>query len=156
MPRLPEKPVFKCWLTGAIKEDTPAQVDDTANARSGGANDMILLPALPIVNDAYYIGFNRTFDRVWLNIGTAGVGNWSLTEEYWNGAWTPLAGVVDLTNQFMAAAGIHSTTFTRPGDWALLNLLALGNMYWMRYRVSAFVNINVQPLGTQAWCEVLA
>lgn len=146
-------------VDGAIKEDPPATlVDDTANARSVGANDMMLLPAPaapPQVNDAYYIGFKYPFDRVWLNIGTAGVGNWALTEEYWNGAWTALAGVVDLTNQFMAAAGLHSTTFTRPVDWIVTNLLVLGNMYWMRYRLSNFVNMGTQPKGTQAWCEIL-
>lgn len=147
---------LKMLVDGAIKEDTPALVDDTANARSGGANDMVLLPALPIVNDAYYIGFNYPFDIVWLNIGTAGDGNWALTEEYWNGfAWTALAGVVDGTNQFLLA-GLHSTSFTKPGDWALTNPGGIGNLYWMRYRVSAFVNINIQPLGTQAWCEKLS
>jgi len=142
-------------VDGAVKEDTPAQVDDTANAQSAAANDMELLPALPVVNDAYYIGFAVPFDIVWLQIGTSGVGNWATTEEYWDGfAWTALAGVADDTAQFMAAAGLHYTSFTRPGDWALTNVAGVGNLYWMRYRVSAFVNINTQPWGTQAWCEV--
>lgn len=145
---------LKKVVDGAVKEDTPAQVDDTANAKSAAVNDMELLPAAPALNDAYYVGFAYPFDRVWLNIGTAGVGNWSLTEEYWDGGlgWTALAGVVDGTSQFMLA-GLHSTNFSRPGGWALSVILGM-NLYWMRYRVSNFVNMTTQPWGTQAWCEI--
>lgn len=142
-------------VDGAVKEDTPAQADDTANAQSAAANDMELLPAAPAVDDAYYVGFAVQFDIVLLQLGVSGVGNWATTEEYWDGlAWTALADVVDGTAQFMAAPGLHATTFTRPGDWALTNVAGVGNLYWMRYRVSAFVNIVTQPWGTQAWCEV--
>jgi hypothetical protein len=138
---------------GTVADDGGLQTDETTAARDATTNDMTLLPAAPVVNDAYYIGFARTFNRVWLNIGQAGVGNWALTEEYWNGAWVSLPDVVDKSNQFMAS-GLRSTTFTLPGDWAQTTILGM-NLYWMRYRLSSFVNMSTQPKGTQAWCEVL-
>jgi len=141
-------------VDGAVADDGGAQTDETAAARSPAVNDMTLLPVLPVAGDAYYIGFNYPFNRVWLNIGTAGNGNWALVEEYWNGAWAALAGVIDNTNEF-TVAGLNSVSFTKPGDWALTSILGM-NLYWIRFRVSAFVSIVTQPLGTQGWCEVLA
>lgn len=144
-------------VDGAVAEDTPAQVNETAVAQSAAANDMTLLPAIPVVNDAYYFGFNSLWDNLLLNIGTAGAGNWAITWEYYDvdTTWHALAGITDNTVGFTAAAGIRTVIFTRPAGWALTNIAAVGNMYWIRGRVSAFVGVVTQPLGTQAWCRII-
>lgn len=141
-------------IDGAVADDGGAQVDETAVARSAAANDMTLLPGLPVAGDAYYFGCTRTWDILRLNVGQAGAGTWTFHYEYWNGAWVALPGVVDNTDRFRNA-GINELRFTRPGDWAVHIVQAM-NLFWIRCRVNVFTAITVQPLGTQAWCEVTA
>jgi hypothetical protein len=139
-------------VDGAIADDGGILTDETTAARQSTNNDMTLTPAAPQVNDAYYIGFVRKFNRIWITMGTPGVGNWQNTEEYWNGStWQALANVADLTSQFMAS-GLKSTSWTMPVDWQTCAVNGV-TLYWMRYRVSAFNNLITQPKGTQAWCE---
>jgi hypothetical protein len=116
---------------------------------------MTLLPAIPVLDDTYYFGHSKRFDTAWLDIGTRGNGVWDLTWEYWNStAWTPLADVVDNTDNFRAAAGLHYVTFTRPTDWATTDVGGAGNLYWIRGRVSSYTSIVTQPKGSRAWVEM--
>lgn len=146
---------------GAASEDGGVFANETAAAKDAVANDMNLLPPVGgglAVDDAYYFGFAYTFDRVWLNIGQAAAGNYALAHEYWNGvAWTALAGLVDDTSEF-TIAGLNKIEFTVPGDWALTNEGGSlpANLYWIRARVTAVNTYTQQPLGTQAWCEIIA
>jgi hypothetical protein len=137
-------------LIHAIAEDGGVQTDETVAANSVAANDMNLLPASPQKNDAYYFGGSIKFETVRLNVGTAGVGTWTLTYEYWNGsAWVALSYVADGTNGFKTA-GINDINFLRPSDWQK-KLLLTRNVYWIRARVSSFTSKTTQPLGTKAW-----
>jgi len=140
-------------VDGAVADDGGVQTTETAAAQSAAANDMTLLPALPVANDAYYFGFNILWDKLTLNIGIAGNGVWTITWEYYDAdtTWHALAGVTDGTTHFRAAAGNHDVLFTRPAGWALTNINAAGNMYWIRGRCSAFTSIVTQPKGTQAF-----
>ena len=148
------------WVTpavgGAVLDDGGVQTDYTTEINNATANDVPLLPVAPlVVNDAFYFGLGQLWDQLWLTIGTAGVGNWTLVEEYWNGAaWAALTILKDETTQFMTAGTKLLVKWTRPGDWALSTILAM-NLYWMRFRVSNVVAYTTQPLGTQGWCEVL-
>ena len=147
------------WVTpavgGAVLDDAGVQTDYTTEINNDTANDVKLLPDAPLeVNDAFYFGLARTWDQLWLNIGTAGAGNWALIEEYWNGTtWAALTMKKDDTNQFMAA-GKNIVSWTKPGDWALTTIQGM-NLYWMRFRVTSVSLYTTQPLGTQGWCEVL-
>jgi len=147
------------WVTpavgGAVLDDGGVLTNYTTQVNSGTANDVKLLPDAPLeVNDAFYFGLNRPWDQLWLNIGTAGEGNWMLTEEYWSGtAWAALTVLKDNTNQFMTA-GKNNVRWARPGDWALTTILGM-ELYWMRFRVANVNDYTTQPLGTQGWCEVL-
>lgn len=142
---------------GASAEDGGVFTDETAAAQNAVANDMTLLPAAPAVNDAYYFGHAKPFDVEILNIGTQGAGVWTITWEYWNGAWVALAGVTDGTAGFTAAAGKREVPFTRPGDWLTTNSGGNlpANIYWIRARVSAYTSIVTQPKGTQAWIRII-
>jgi len=138
-------------LIGALADDGGVKTDETDEANDATANDMVLLPAVPVVNDAYYFGGEEVFDTLRVNIGTQGVGTWTITWEYWNGSgWASLSGVTDGTSGFTAAAGVRDVNFTRPSNWALSTIESI-SAYWIRARISAYTSITTQPKGTQAW-----
>jgi hypothetical protein len=139
-------------IYAAIADDGGVQTDETAGANNTTANDMTLLPPVPAVNDAYYFGFTvNLVDTIRVNIGTPGVGTWTIVWEYWNGAsWTGLSNVVDGTTGFKAAAGNHDMNFDRPANWALTTVKTI-SAYWIRARVSAYTSVTTQPKGTQGW-----
>ncbi|MFA5377991.1 MAG: hypothetical protein WC455_19730 [Dehalococcoidia bacterium] len=144
-------------VDGAVADDGGVQTTETAAAQNATANDMTLLPAVPAGNDAYYFGLGHLWDYLTLNIGTQGNGVWTITWEYYDvdTTWHALAGVTDNTTHFRAAVGNKTVLFTRPAGWALTNVNAAGNMYWIRARVSAYTSVVTQPKGTQAWCTVI-
>ena len=147
---------LKKALAGGVADDGGVETDETTETNSAAANDMTLLPALPVVNDAYYFGFDDKAGGFTLNIGTAatdGAGaGFVITWEYSQGAdaWAALAGVIDGTNEFLNA-GENTVIWTLPGDWDTDEVGSITDKYWVRARVSAFASIGVQPLGTQAW-----
>ena len=141
-------------LTGAFRSPGGVDVDETAAAQNTTANDMTLPPQTPAALDEYKFGDTKQFDVLRLVLGTQGVGVWTVTWEYWNGAWVALAGVVDGTNGFKAAAGTYDVSFTRPGDWAVQNLGGLGNKYYIRAIISAYTSQVTAPLGTQAFIRI--
>jgi len=143
-------------LEGAVADDGGALTTETAAAKNATINDMTLLPAVPVANDAYYFGSDYMFDELILNIGTAGNGVWTITWEYYDidTTWHALAGVTDGTSGFTAAAGNHSVTFTRPASWATVAVNGV-TCYWIRGRVSAYTSIVTQPKGTQSWYKII-
>jgi len=138
-------------MDGAVADDGGVQTDETAESNSAAANDMTLLPAVPVVDDAYYFGGDSPFDTLTINIGTQGNGTWVITWEYWNGStWVELGSVVDGTSAFEATVGNHDVTWAMPTSW---NTVAVDGTtaYWVRARVSSYTAIVTQPLGTQSW-----
>lgn len=122
----------------------------TTEANNATANDVTLPYAA--VNRATYWGSSTPFTRLLINQGTAGVGSWIITWEYWNGTWLPLSGVADGTSDFMAAAGNHFVSFSLPTDWTTTTVGDTATpYYYVRARVSAFVSQSAAPLGTQMW-----
>jgi len=145
-------------LAEAVADDGGTKTAEAVAANNLATNDMTLLPAIPAVNDAYYFGGYVRSDKLQVNIGTQGVGIWTITWEYWNGAWTALSDVTDGTSGFTAAVGEHDVTFTMPSDWVetIVEGTDAGSYraYWVRARVSAYTSITTQPKGTQAQIEV--
>lgn len=143
-------------LTSAQYYDAPSYTDQTTEANDTTANDLTLLPAVPAVNDAYYFGHNYQFTRLWLNIGTAGAGTWTITWEYWNGsAWTALSNVRDDTSSFKpSSTGWKMVQFSVPANWTTYAVNGV-TTYWIRARVSAYTSITTRPLGTQARISTL-
>ncbi len=138
-------------VEAAIALDGAVYSDETTEANEVTANDMTLLPAAPAEDDAYYIGGTFPFQQARINIGTQGVGTWTVTWEYWNGsAWTALSDVVDGTTGFTATTGNKDITFTMPTAW-LPTSVNSQDAFYIRGRVSAYTSITTQPLGTQAW-----
>jgi hypothetical protein len=141
-------------LGGAIADDEGVQTDETAAANNDLANDMTLFPAVPAVDDAYYFGLGALWDYLRLNIGTSGVGVWTLAWEYWDGfAWSALPGLNDGTSAF-TLAGWREVNFTRPTDWAVTTVGGIANLYWIRAKVSSCDSVTAQPKGNRAFCFI--
>lgn len=141
-------------VDGGVADDGGVETDETTAARNATANDMTLLPATPVVGDAYMFGCDYKADRIWINIGTAGAGTWTLTMKYWNGsAWAACVDQEESSSQFMDA-GLCYWQHTPQSDWALKTIQGM-NLYWLRIEVTNYVSITTQPLGTQAWWELL-
>jgi len=140
-------------VDGAVAQNViPGQTDETSYANSDATNDMTLLPATPDAGDAYYIGYSSTFSALFLRQDTIGIGTWTITWKYWNGAWVNLAGVTDETNGFKpSAVGRYKISWTVPGDWALRSIKGIDNCYWVKAEVTSFTSMSAQPKGTRAF-----
>lgn len=139
----------------AYADDGASFTDETTAANNTTENDMTLLPAAPVIDDAYYFGrADEKFSTLQLNIGTAGVETtdpWTILWEYWSGgAWATCMDIVDGTTNFTAAAGWHDVTHTVQAGWAKTTVNSV-EAYWIRARLSAFTDITTQPKGTQCW-----
>lgn len=144
---------IRTQLMVAFADDGGVFTDQTAASRNSTAGDMTLLPAVPVVNDAYYFGAHQGFRYLALDISTAGAGTYSIAWEYWNGAaWVAFAGLVDDTNG-LQRSGVQRVRWTMPSDWAstVVNGRAA---FWARARVSAFTSITTQPLGRLAYTGI--
>jgi hypothetical protein len=141
-------------LSGAVADDGGIQADETAAANNDTANDMMLLPAVPAIDDAYYFGLGALWDYLRLNIGTSGVGVWTLVWEYWNGfTWSTLPDLNDGTSDF-TLEGWLEVNFTRPADWAVTTVGGVADLYWIRARVSSYDSVIAQPKGSRAFCFI--
>lgn len=133
------------------KQTGPVDADETAATNNATANDMNLLPpAGNATGDGFYFGMNGLWDGFTLNVGTAGAGTYLITWKYWNGGWVALTlTVVNSINHFKST-GLLNLNFVRPGDWAVINIAALGDKYYIKAEVT-MGTMTVQPKGTQAW-----
>jgi hypothetical protein len=141
-------------IAAAISETwAGAHTDETLAAQSGGLNDMNLNPMTPHVDDLYYFGFDRVFPRLWLNLSTPGVGNWTNIFEYWNGgAWVAVVDEDDQSSSFISAAGWKRIQWTPQLNWAASVVWGLGPFYWVRSHTTVFINPGTKPLGAQVFC----
>lgn len=130
--------------------NAPSAIDFTYAANNNTANDIIFFnTGTPLTNDTFSIGYTTTFSSITFNVGTAGIGTYTVTWQYWNGTtWTALSGVVDNTTAFKTG-GSNTLTFTLPSDWAVLSGSLNGsNLYYIR-AVLSMGTMTTHPLGTQ-------
>jgi len=136
---------------GVAHDDDLGDTDETPASNDDIVSDMHLLPSPGAVGDGFYFGLVSQWDWLCLNLGTPGVGTWTLTWKYWNGiSWVALTVRTDEINHFRAAMGKRWLIFDRPGDWALKNL-AGHNLYWIKAEVTSYGSMATQPIGTRAW-----
>ena len=129
-----------------ITDDGGSMVNETTPWSEGTADDVEVLPAVPVAEDACYFGHtSAVFKSVSMNITTQGVGTWTITWEYWNGtAYAALTGVTDNTSGFTATTGVKTVDFTVPADWVKNTVSGILD-YWIRARVSAFTSVTTAP-----------
>jgi hypothetical protein len=138
----------------AISVDDVSYGDETTNANSAAADDMTLLPAVPVaVDDGYLFGHSEQFGRIKLNVSTAGTGGFAITWSYWDGgALVPLSDVVDGTSA-LSVLGSNIISYTIPGDWATVEINGQGPFYYIAAVLGAGT-VTVIPLGRSATLDV--
>lgn len=139
-------------IGGAVYHDDAPLIDtdETAQANNIAANDVHLTPNPGAVGDGFYFGLSDPFDWVAVDIGTAGAGTWTITWKYYNGiTWTALSMKSDETSHWRTT-GLKHAHWNRPADWVLFTVATL-NLYWVKAEITAYTNMTIQPLGTQAW-----
>lgn len=129
--------------------DDAGLTDETFDAGNATVNDVSLLPATQVVNNAVYFGSGNQFSVISLNIGTASSGTYTIIWEYWNGAWVALDEVTDGTNAF-TTSGTNEVTFETPYDWTNTTVNSQGPFKYIRARVTAVTTSGTAPLLTQA------
>lgn len=137
-------------LGAAILDDGGTLTDDTTAANDDTANDVDLTPATPNANDAFQFGMPQVFGKLTVDVGTAGVGTYTETWEYWNGsAWAALTGVTDGTTSFKTA-GLNRVTFTIPTNWATKTETGFAPLYYVRAKLDAGT-VTTAPKATRVW-----
>jgi hypothetical protein len=134
-------------VKGAAQDDGGVFTDYTTQAQGGATSDVVLLPAVPVTNDAFYLGFDIPAGMSTIDIDVAGVGSWAVTWEYYDGSsWVSLSDVDDRTSAF-SILGRNITTWTVPTDWTQTTIVSI-EAYWVRARVSSFTSITTQPIAS--------
>jgi len=123
-------------VTAAISDDGGVMTDETADANDADTNDVVLVPASPASNDAFYIGYGFRFNEITINVSTA-ASDGGVTWEYYDGsAWVALSGVVDNTDNFQNAADDLTVVWDLPWDWEATTVNTQGPYYYVRARVT--------------------
>jgi hypothetical protein len=133
---------------------------------SGDLNDANLAGDVPFtfgaVNDAIYFGHSTEFQRIRLNIATAGNYVATFVYEYWNGsAWTALTEINDMTaattNKPFTITGWKAIDWYVPSDWTVYDIAGdPTGQYWMRIRCDSFTSLTTGPAISQGYYKDLA
>lgn len=142
-------------VAAAVGDDGTVFTDYTTAANNATVGDVVLLPAVPVADDAFYIGLAVPFGSLSIAISTAGVGG-TVVWEYYNGtSWVSLSDVEDNTVGFTAAPATVITAWTPPSDWATTSVNSQGPFYYVRARVTSagssggvgsFIDIGSTPI----------
>ncbi len=123
-------------IQSARADDGGAFTDETADANSTAAADVVLSPATPATGDAFYVGMTDQYDRIVYDISTGQVGG-TVVWEYFNGsAYVALDGVVDDTVG-LTLTGRLQVTWDVPDDWVADTIDGAGPFYHVRLRETA-------------------
>lgn len=137
-------------VAAALSDDGGAFTNETTDANSAGAGDVTLTPAVPVVNDAFYVAATAPFDRARFNVSAAGT-NYTVAWEYHNGsAWVALSNVTDQTNAFKTTGAALDVTWDVPADWRSISVNSVGPYFYVRARV-ATIGAPTGATGTQIW-----
>lgn len=140
--------------------DTLAYTDETTDAASAGAGDVVMLPASEEDEvDFLLTGHVNPFFGLEVITSTAGAGG-TVAWEYYasNGTWKTLPNIRDLSSSFTAVAGTYVVHWHLPEDWVgatsaelgLTGITELRRLYWVRARVTAVYSTN--PVGSRIRC----
>ena len=146
-------PVSTLWSAQA--DDGGAFTDETTVANDFTEDDMTLLPAVPVIGDAYYFGFETKVSTMKLYISQQGDWVGTLAWKYWDGGAWAILGKTSPANDrwnFEQAVGLDTYVFTAGGDWATVAVNGV-TAYWIRAEVATYTGITTQPLGRNCFAE---
>jgi len=151
VPAMP--PTGRITIEGVVQEVDGVFTEFTTAAQNSTINDVSLVPVASAVG-ALYFGCDNPCRIATFDVGTAGVGTWTLTYEYWDGdSFESLTNVDDQTSSF-TVAGRQTASWDMPLDWATNTVTGSAvTSYWGRARVSAFTSQSTAPLGDQVFYE---
>lgn len=135
----------------AIADDGGAQTDETTVSNSATVDDMTLTPVTAVNDDFYLYGHSEQFFRLKQNVSDVGSG-FTITWQYWNGAWTNLGSVVDGTSSF-SVSGTNIVSWADPGDWVVTTENGQGPFFYVRALIGSVSGPN-QALGRSATLDV--
>jgi len=104
------------------------------------------------VGDAVYFASTSPFHGVLAQLSVVGVGDWTVTWEFWDGiAWTPFAAVNDLTNGWRYPGG--GVTWTPQAVWVTRTSPSGSgvNGYYARARLSSWTSTTTTPRLDRAY-----
>jgi len=132
-------------VESAKQDDGGVFTDYTTEGRSSAPNDVVLLPALPVVNDAFYFGSSEQVRQIDIDVTTPRFGTLSIVWEYWNGGWVIALDIDDGTVGFSSeGVGVVSVP---PLAGQVQNTVDGVLAYWVRARVDTFSTMTQQPLA---------
>lgn len=105
-------------LDAWLNEDGGTFTEETSTANDQSTTVTI---ATSDASDAFYIGKTNPFDKILIDVVTAGTGAPAAVWQYWNGsAWTTLTVTddTDTSGEPLDTTGRNLVTFTLPTDWA--------------------------------------
>tara|TARA_Y100000034_G_scaffold85118_1_gene102098 strand:+ start:716 stop:1531 length:816 start_codon:yes stop_codon:yes gene_type:complete len=161
---------FAPWLTVLRTQDAlaTAPTDYSAHAQGTAAGDVILDSQDTAANlDFLYVGSDRPFKGVIIDVdkvnGTASV----LTVKYWTGsAWTDISDTDGTASGGASLAQDGIVNWTVPSDWAKDDLQDIGDVassarlaettaprYWTRWEFSAAIDSEVELVSMVAQQE---
>lgn len=145
-------------LNASVQEDGAVFTDKLSGANSSTADTMDLFAdSAAATGDKHYFGCIEEFEELVIQVTTAGTGTYTLTWEYWNGAWTSLS-VSAAASADLKTLGREKISFTAPSDWAATAVTNDGtstNLYYIRATV-ATTNPTITPDGQWAVVGPLA
>lgn len=125
-------------------------------SRNRFENNVELVPLdSSAVGDITYFASVDKFNRLSMNLTTPGAGGWTITWEYWNGAWVSISPAP--TGNVTFQVGQLVITVLGDGhlaDWATTNLNGTdvvfpdAALYYVRARVAAQTVFTTAPLAT--------
>lgn len=141
----PRERIYK--VKAAQLDDGGVFTDQTTAAQDHSTlDDMTLLPATAAAADAYYFTLDDPFTTIRLQMSTAGVGDWTLVWEYFDGtSFVALSNLVDPSDSFRLT-GSHDITFDEPEVWPKSTVNSVFGRH-VRARVTAVTTTTVQPLA---------
>lgn len=137
-------------LLGAKLDDGGVFTTFTDQLNDPDAGTASLLPAVPVVGDAFYFGSPKPITELFVTIDTAAAGNFTIAWEYWDGfTWSTPADLLDET-QGLKVSGTRRVVWP---DFNQQTPVAVDGVtaFWVRARVSAFVSLTTVPVASYAY-----
>lgn len=136
-------------VLAAKLDDGGVFTDYTAEASEDTADDVVLAPLVPVVNDAFYFGYQQAFYGVAIAITTRATGEWTVVWEYWDGGtWLPYPNIGDASQSFHVIGELRIEAPSLPNFWAK-NTVDGVLAFWLRARVDSVTTTDAQPLAAK-------
>jgi hypothetical protein len=134
-------------LRAAVLDDGGVFTDYTAAANNQTAADVPLLPAVPVVDDAFYFGATTPINALAVLLSTAADAEYELAWEVWDGfAWTVPTTVNDGSIS-LTSTGSRRVLIGTPTLQVSTTVNGV-DAYWVRVRVAAVTSVTTSPVAS--------